>query len=405
MPTYIWKGIDRKGKKEKGEIEADNAAVARQLLLRRGITVKSFKEKPKDISDYIPALQPKVKEREIVIFVRQFATMIDAGLPLVQCLEILQDQQDNPTFRRILRSIKKDVEEGSTLSDALKKHPKVFDVLFVNLVTAGEMGGILDVILNRLAAYIEKISKLKKKVKGAMTYPGIVVTVAVVVVAVILIYVIPVFAGLFRDAGSALPPLTLFVIGISEFAQSYFHWILLGIVLLVVGIGQIRRTKKGRDVTDRMLLRLPVFGMLLRKVAVARFSRTLGTMLSSGVPILDGLDIVAAASGNTVIEKALREVRSSIAEGRPVADPLQETKVFPPMVTHMIAVGESTGALDKMLHKIADFYDEEVDVAVDALTSLLEPLLIVFLGVTVGGLLIAMYLPIFQLADVVSRGA
>jgi type IV pilus assembly protein PilC len=405
MPTYIWKGIDRKGKKEKGEIEADNAAVARQLLLRRGITVKSFKEKPKDISDYIPALQPKVKEREIVIFVRQFATMIDAGLPLVQCLEILQDQQDNPTFRRILRSIKKDVEEGSTLSDALKKHPKVFDVLFVNLVTAGEMGGILDVILNRLAAYIEKISKLKKKVKGAMTYPGIVVTVAVVVVAVILIYVIPVFAGLFRDAGSTLPPLTLFVIGISEFAQSYFHWILLGIVLLVVGIGQIRRTKKGRDVTDRMLLRLPVFGMLLRKVAVARFSRTLGTMLSSGVPILDGLDIVAAASGNTVIEKALREVRSSIAEGRPVADPLQETKVFPPMVTHMIAVGESTGALDKMLHKIADFYDEEVDVAVDALTSLLEPLLIVFLGVTVGGLLIAMYLPIFQLADVVSRGA
>jgi type IV pilus assembly protein PilC len=238
-----------------------------------------------------------------------------------------------------------------------------------------------------------------------MTYPGIVVTVAVVVVAVILIYVIPVFAGLFRDAGSTLPPLTLFVIGISEFAQSYFHWILLGFVLLVIGIGQIRRTKRGRDVTDRMLLRLPVFGMLLRKVAVARFSRTLGTMLSSGVPILDGLDIVAAASGNTVIEKALREVRASIAEGRPVADPLQETKVFPSMVTHMIAVGESTGALDKMLHKIADFYDEEVDVAVDALTSLLEPLLIVFLGVTVGGLLVAMYLPIFQLADVVSRGA
>lgn len=405
MPVYLWKGSDRKGKPQKGDIEADNAAVARQLLLRRGITVKSFKEKPKDLSDYVPALQQKVKERELVIFVRQFATMIDAGLPLVQCLEILQEQQENTTFRRILRVIKKDVEEGSTLSEALKKHPKVFDILFVNLVTAGEMGGILDVILNRLAAYIEKISNLKKKVKGAMTYPGIVVTVAVVVVAVILIYVIPIFAGLFRDAGSSLPPLTLFVISISEFAQSYFHWILLGLILLVIAIGRIRKTEKGRDATDRLLLRLPVFGILLRKVAVARFSRTLGTMLSSGVPILDGLDIVAASAGNTVIEKALREVRAGIAEGLPIADPLQETKVFPPMVTHMIAVGEATGALDKMLSKIADFYDDEVDVAVDALTSLLEPLLIVFLGVTVGGLLVAMYLPIFQLADVVSRGA
>ncbi|GKT07848.1 type II secretion system F family protein [Desulforhabdus sp. TSK] len=405
MPVYLWKGTDRKGKPQKGDIEADNAAVARQLLLRRGITVKSFKEKPKDLSDYVPALQQKVKERELVIFVRQFATMIDAGLPLVQCLEILHEQQENTTFRRILRAIKKDVEEGSTLSEALKKHPKVFDILFVNLVTAGEMGGILDVILNRLAAYIEKISNLKKKVKGAMTYPGIVVTVAVVVVAVILIYVIPIFAGLFRDAGSTLPPLTLFVISISEFAQSYFHWILLGLILLVIAIGRIRKTEKGRDATDRLLLRLPVFGILLRKVAVARFSRTLGTMLSSGVPILDGLDIVAASAGNTVIEKALREVRAGIAEGLPIADPLQETKVFPPMVTHMIAVGEATGALDKMLSKIADFYDDEVDVAVDALTSLLEPLLIVFLGVTVGGLLVAMYLPIFQLADVVSRGA
>jgi type IV pilus assembly protein PilC len=405
MPIYLWKGMDRKGKLQKGDIEADNATVARQLLLRRGVTLKTFKEKPKDLSDYIPALQQKVKERELVIFVRQFATMIDAGLPLVQCLEILQEQQENATFRRILRAVKKDVEEGSTLSEALRKHPKVFDILFVNLITAGEMGGILDVILNRLAAYIEKISNLKKKVKGAMTYPGIVVTVAVVVVAVILIYVIPIFAGLFQDAGSALPPLTLFVISISEFAQSYFHWILLGFILFIIAIGRIRKTEKGRDVIDRLLLHLPVFGILLRKVAVARFSRTLGTMLSSGVPILDGLDIVAASAGNTVIEKALREVRVSIAEGRPIADPLQETKVFPPMVTHMIAVGEATGALDKMLSKIADFYDDEVDVAVDALTSLLEPLLIVFLGVTVGGLLVAMYLPIFQLADVVSRGA
>jgi type IV pilus assembly protein PilC len=405
MPVYLWKGTDRGGKKQKGEIEADNVSVARQLVMKKGITIGSFKQKPKDISEYVSFLAPKVKERDLVIFVRQFATMIDAGLPLVQCLEILQDQQSNPSFRKIIKYVKRDVEEGATLSDACRKHPKVFDNLFVNLIGAGEAGGVLDVILNRLATYIEKLASLKKKVKSAMTYPGIVVTIALVVIAVILIYVIPVFAGLFKDAGAKLPAMTLFVMSLSDFATRYFHWIVLGLVLMGVGIKQIRKNPKGRLYTDRILLRLPVCGMLIRKVAIARFTRTLGTMLSSGVPILDGLDIVASTAGNKVIEDAIREARDAISEGRPVADPLQETKVFPPMVTQMISVGEATGALDTMLGKIADFYDEEVDNAVEALTSLLEPMLIVFLGVTVGGLLIAMYLPIFQIADVVSRGA
>ncbi|MCU0573450.1 MAG: type II secretion system F family protein [Syntrophobacteraceae bacterium] len=405
MPVYVWKGLDRNGKKQNGEIEADNPTIARQLLVRKGINIKSFKPKPKDLLEYFPALQGGVKEKDLVIFVRQFSTMIDAGLPLVQALEILQEQQSNPAFKRIIGQIKRDVEEGSTLSDAIKRHPDTFDGLFVNLVAAGEVGGILDVILNRLATYIEKLSALKKKVKGAMTYPGIVISIAVIVVAVILIYVIPVFAGLFKDAGAKLPTLTVMVMSASDFAQSYFHWIILGLVLAFVGLKRFRKTARGRDITDRMILRSPVFGMLIRKVAVARFTRTLGTMLSSGVPILEGLDIVAATSGNTVIEKAIRKARNAIAEGRPVAEPLYETNVFPVMVTQMIAVGEATGALDTMLGKIADFYDEEVNVAVESLTSLLEPMLIVFLGVTVGFLLVAMYLPIFQIADVVARGA
>ncbi len=405
MPVYLWKGTDRNGKKQSGEIEADNPTIARQLLVRKGVNIKSFKPKPKDIMEYFPALQGGVKEKDLVIFVRQFSTMIDAGLPLVQALEILQEQQSNPAFKRIIGQIKRDVEEGSTLSDAIKRHPNAFDGLFVNLVAAGEVGGILDVILNRLATYIEKLAQLKKKVKGAMTYPGIVISIAIIVVAVILIYVIPVFAGLFKDAGAKLPPLTVMVMSASDFAQNYFHWILLAAVLAFLGLKKFRKTARGRDITDRLLLRSPVFGMLIRKVAVARFTRTLGTMLASGVPILEGLDIVAATSGNTVIEGAIRKARNAISEGRPVAEPLYETNVFPVMVTQMIAVGEATGALDTMLGKIADFYDEEVNVAVESLTSLLEPMLIVFLGVTVGFLLVAMYLPIFQIADVVARGS
>lgn len=405
MPVYVWKAVDRKGNKQKGEIETDNATIARQLLLRKGLNVKQVKAKPKDISEYVPMLQPKVKERDMVIFVRQFATMIDAGLPIMQCLEILHEQQSNLTFKKIIKQIKRDIEEGATFSDAIRKHPKVFDQLFVNLVAAGEMSGILDIILNRLAVYIEKIASLKKKIRGAMTYPAIVVGVAVVVIAVILVYVIPVFAGLFKDAGVSLPAMTLFVMTVSDYAQRYFHWAILALILLVVAIRRTRRTSKGREWTDQILLKLPVFGILLRKVAISRFTRTLSTMLESGVPILDSLDIVAAATGNRVVENAIRRARISIAEGHPVAEPLVETKIFPPMVTQMIAVGEATGALDSMLGKIADFYDEEVDVAVENLTSMLEPMLIVFLGVTVGGLLVAMYLPIFQLADVVARGS
>jgi type IV pilus assembly protein PilC len=405
MPVYLWKGTDRRGKRQGGEIEADNPTIARQFVVRKGITITSFKAKPKDLLEYLPFLQTKITERELVVFVRQFATLINAGLPLVQSLEILREQQDNRTFSRILRDIKRDVEGGATFSDAIKKHPRAFDHLFVHMVAAGEAGGILDIILNRLASYIEKLAKLKKKVKGALTYPAIVVTIAVSVIAVILIYVIPVFTGLFKDAGVKLPPLTLFVITLSEFTKRFFYWIILGVVLLVFFIRRIRRKPQGRLAIDRLLLRAPVFGLLIRKVAIARFSRTLGTLLSSGVPILDAMNIVANTAGNAVIEAAIRESRSAISEGRSVAEPLQETKAFPPMVTRMIAVGEATGALDSMLDKIADFYDEEVDTTVEALTSLLEPLLMIFLGVSIGGILVAMYMPIFQLADVVSRGS
>ncbi|MGA2402164.1 MAG: type II secretion system F family protein [Syntrophobacteraceae bacterium] len=403
MAVYVWAGLDRAGKKQKGEIEADNLPLARQMVVRKGITIKALRLKPKALEDYFPAIAGKVKDKDKVIFVRQFSTMIDAGLPLVQCLDILQEQQSNANFKRVIRQIKKDVEEGSTLSDAVKKHPKVFDNLFHNLVAAGEIGGILDVILSRLASYIEKMAKLKKKVKGALTYPVIVVAIAIIVVAVILIWVIPVFAQLFRDAGVKLPGMTSFVMNMSDFTKRYFHWMLLGLIVLIIGLRQFRKTPRGRDLFDRLLLRAPVFGVLIRKIAVARFTRTLGTMLSSGVPILDGLDVVAATAGNSVVEKAIREARLSISEGRPVAEPLAETRVFPPMVTQMISVGEATGALDTMLGKIADFYDDEVDSAVGALTSMLEPMLILFLGVTIGGLLVAMYLPIFQLADVVAR--
>ncbi|MGA7876011.1 MAG: type II secretion system F family protein, partial [Desulfoferrobacter sp.] len=318
MPIYMWKGTDRKGSRQKGEIETDNVAIARQLLLRKGVNVKSVKTKPKDISEYITLLQPRVKEKDMVVFVRQFATMIDAGLPIMQCLEILREQQSNQTLKRIIKEIRRDVEEGATFSDAIRKHPKVFDDLFVNLIAAGEVSGILDVILNRLAVYIEKMASLKKKIKGAMTYPAIVVGVAVVVIAVILIYVIPVFAGLFRDAGVSLPPLTLFVMNLSAFVQSYFHWAIVGFILFVIGIRRARRTSRGREWTDQILLKLPVFGLLLRKVAIARFTRTLGTMLESGVPILESLEVVSSATGNKVIENAIRKARIAIAEGHPV---------------------------------------------------------------------------------------
>jgi type IV pilus assembly protein PilC len=346
-------------------------------------------------------MQPKVKNKDIVIFTRQFSTMIDAGLPLVQGLNILAEQNPNPTFKNILRQLTKDVEGGSTLAEAMKKHPKVFDNLFVNLIAAGEVGGILDTILQRLATFIEKAEELKSRIKGALTYPIVVLAIAFIVIAVILIFVIPVFQDMFASFGSALPVPTQIVVNMSDFLKGNIHWVILAIIAFVFAFKQYANTKGGRKTIDTYSLKLPVFGDLLKKTAVARFTRTLGTMMSSGVPILDSLEIVAKTAGNVVIEEIIYDVRGSIAEGQTIAEPLSENDIFPGMVIQMISVGEATGALDTMLGKIADFYDKEVDTAVDALTSMLEPLLMLFLGGAIGGLVVAMYLPIFTMAGAV----
>jgi type IV pilus assembly protein PilC len=401
MPVYQWTGTNRAGKKVKGEIEAPDADLVSQSLRRQRIEPIKVREKPKDIFENIAFLKPGVKEKDIVLFTRQFATMIDAGLPLVQCLEILGNQTDNRTFKQILKQIKGDVESGSTFADALKKHPKTFDDLFVNLIAAGEVGGILDTILNRLSAYIEKAMKLKKKVKGAMVYPVVVLVIAVAVVSVLLLFVIPIFQQMFEDMGSELPGPTQFVVGMSEWLKSYIIVLVLAIVVFIIAFNRFYATRRGRVIVDDLMLKVPVLGDLIRKVAVARFTRTLGTMIQSGVPLLDGLDIVAKTAGNKTVEAAIFKTRASIAEGRTIAEPLGESGVFPSMVVQMISVGESTGALDAMLAKIADFYDDEVDAAVEALTALIEPFLMVFLGGTIGGLVIAMYLPIFKLAGTV----
>ncbi len=398
MPIYQWVAISKKGRKLKGELDAANEKIAMSQLKKRNLTIKKLKPKPKDLFASIPFLQPKVSKKDVVIFTRQFSTMIDAGLPLVQGLQILAEQSENPTFKAILKEITKDVEGGSTLAEALKKHPQVFDNLFVNLVAAGEVGGILDTILRRLATFIEKAEKLKSQIKGAMTYPLVVVAIAVIVISVILIFVIPVFEEMFRGFGKALPAPTEFVVNLSRFMKSNFYWVGIALFVLIFAFKKYRDTEAGRKATDTLFLQLPIFGDLLKKTAVARFTRTLGTMLASGVPILDALEIVAKTSGNVIIEEIILEVRGSIAEGQTIAEPLSENDIFPGMVIQMIAVGEATGALDAMLEKIADFYDEEVDAAVAALTSMLEPLLMLFLGGSIGGLVIAMYLPIFQMA-------
>lgn len=400
MPVFSWEGRTRQGSTKKGTMEAANqAAVMAQLRAQMIVPVK-VKPKPKDLLENVDLFKGSVKTRDLVVFTRQFATMIDAGLPLVQCLDIQASQQPNKRFREVLREVKTEVEQGSTFADALRKQPKTFDQLYVNLVQAGEVGGILDTILNRLAVYLEKADNLKRKVKGAMVYPATILVVSIGVIVLLLVKVIPVFAQLFTDMGSALPAPTQMVVNISEWLQSYIL-ILLGIAAaLGVSFQQGRaRSDRFRYQTDALFLRLPVFGPLIRKVAVARFSRTLGTMISSGVPILDALEICGKTAGNRVIEGALARTRTSIAEGRTIAEPLQEAKVFPGMVVQMIAVGESTGAMDAMLSKIADFYDEEVDAGVSALTSLMEPLMMVFLGGTIGAILVAMYLPIFKIAE------
>lgn len=401
MPVFIWEGTTRKDEVKKGEMEAVDELAVRGLLRRQGFKSIEIRKKSKDLAEYIPFLAGRVKEKNIVVFCRIFSTMINAGLPLIQCLDLLAQQEDNKVFAKIIRTIKEDIEGGTSLTDALKKYPKVFDDLFVNLIAAGEAGGILDVVLARLSNYMEKAMKLKSRVKGAMTYPIAVLVISFGVIALLLLKVIPIFKKMFEGMGGQLPGPTAVIIAASEFAQSYW-WFILGIMIAIfIAFNRFYKTKKGRWTVDSLLLKAPIFGLLLKKVAVAKFSRTLSTMLSSGVPILEGLSIVSKTSGNVVIEDALLKTRQSISEGESIAQPLEAAKIFPPMVVQMIAVGEATGALDAMLGKIADFYDDEVDNAVSAMTTLLEPVMMVFLGVLVGGMLIAMYLPIFKIAGAV----
>jgi type IV pilus assembly protein PilC len=401
MAVFNWEGKTRTGEAKKGQMDAPNEAAVLTRLRAQQILPSKVRKKPREIT--LPSFGG-IPQKQLIVFTRQFATMIDAGLPLVQCLDVIAMQLDHKGFRTILLEVKADVEGGSTFADALRKHPRAFDDLYVNLVAAGEVGGILDTILNRLAAYIEKNAKLKRQVKGAMVYPIAILIVAIVVIIVMLWKVIPVFENMFKDFGGAtLPAPTQFVINISNWFVNNAFFIMAALTAFIIGFVLFLRNKNGRRVWDKFILRTPIFGPLLRKVAVARFTRTLGTMISSGVPILEALDVVARTAGNMTVQAAILYTRERISEGRNMAEPLGETKVFPPMVVQMIAVGESTGALDNMLSKIADFYEEEVEVAVAALTSLLEPIMMVVLGGIVGGIIVAMYLPIFELAGAISQ--
>jgi type IV pilus assembly protein PilC len=400
--VFEWSGKTARGNIETGEITANSKEEVISQLRKRNInaTLVKAKEKKSRFADL--SFGGKVKDKDIVIFTRQFATMIDAGLPLVQALEILSTQVENKMLAKTLATIKSDVESGSTYADALRKHPKAFTELYANMVAAGESGGILDTILNRLAAYIEKSMKLKKKVKGAMVYPVVVTTVAILVIAIIMIFVVPTFAKMFTTLGGVLPLPTRIVMMISHFLAGIGGLMVLVLIVgFFVGLAQIRKIERGKAATDAIVLKLPIFGILLRKVAIAKFTRTLSTLISSGVPILDGLEITAKTSGNKIVEYAVMDVRTAVSEGKTLAEPLMKAKVFPPMVTHMIAVGESTGALDTMLGKIADFYDDEVDNAVANLTSMMEPMLMVFLGGAVGFIVVAMYLPIFRIMTLI----
>jgi len=401
MPVFAWEGRTRQGQVKKGVIEAATEAAAMMQLRTQAIVPTSVKPKSSRGVE-IKLFKKGVKTRELVVFTRQFATMIDAGLPLVQCLDIQAEQQENKSFGETLAKVKADVEQGATFADSLAKHPKVFDELYVNLVTAGEIGGVLDTILNRLSAYLEKADQLKRKVKSAMVYPITVMSVAIGVLILLMVKVIPVFEKMFKDFGAELPGPTQMVINISHTLQHAMPYMIVGGIAGVVAWNQARqRSPRFRFQTDALFLKLPVFGPLLKKVAVARFSRTFSTMLSSGVPILDALDICAKTSGNRVIEQGLQKTRAAISEGKTIAEPLKAVGVFPGMVVQMIGVGEQTGAMDSMLAKLADFYDDEVDAAVAGLTSLLEPLMMVFMGGSIGTILIAMYLPIFKIAEAV----
>jgi type IV pilus assembly protein PilC len=401
MAVFTYSGRTRTGQTINGEMEAPNREAVVAQLRRQQVMATSVAPKARDIELKVPGFGAKVGDRDLAVVTRQLATMIDAGLPLVQCLDILAQQQEKKVFQKALHDIRTAVEGGATFSAALKRHPKIFTTLYTNMVEAGEAGGILDTILNRLAAYIEKAMALKKRIKTAMFYPSTIVTVAVVVVIFLLIYVIPTFEQLFAGFGATLPLPTVIVLEASRIVRAYILFMLAGIVAAVMGFRFYYRSPVGKKAIDSLLLKLPIFGPLIRKVAVAKFTRTLGTLVSSGVAILEGLDITARTAGNKVVEEAVLKARTTIAQGKTIAEPLQASGVFPLMVVQMIAVGEQTGALDRMLNKIADFYDEEVDAAVAGLTSLLEPLLVIFLGVIIGGVVIAMYLPIFKLISVV----
>ena len=394
MATFEWKG--RRGDKiESGVIVAESKEAVRARLRRQQIIVTQVKEQGKEIA--FPLLRGGISAKELAVFTRQFSVMIDAGLPLVQCIEILGIQSENKVFQKVLLQVRQDVESGATLADAMRKHPKVFDDLYCNMIAAGEAGGILDTILQRLAVYIEKIVKLRRAVRSAMIYPVAVLSIAALVVAIILWKVIPTFAALFAGLGAELPLPTRVVIWMSNFVARYFLILIFLLVAMLYALKRYHGTYRGRRVIDGILLKMPILGPVLRKIAVARFCRTLGTLVSSGVPILEALEITAKTAGNAIVEDAIMATRKSIEEGKTISEPLKETEVFPPMVVHMIAVGEQTGALDAMLSKIADFYEEEVDAAVENMLTLLEPIMILFLGIVIGGIVISMYLPLFSL--------
>lgn len=402
--VFQWSGKTRTGNIESGELAAGSKEDVISHLRRRNIVPTLVQEKKKAAGARISFRGGKVADKDIVVFTRQFSTMIDAGLPLVQALDILAGQASTKNFANILNQVKADVEGGSTYADALRKHPRTFSELYVNMVAAGEAGGILDTVLSRLAQYMERSIKLRRKVKGALIYPTVVTSVAILVIAVIMIFVVPTFSSMFVSMGGTMPAPTKIVIGMSHFiAGKGGFFILACIIAASVGFTQFRRTARGKMITDSLFLKLPLFGPMLVKVGVAKFTSTLGTLIASGVPILEGLEITAKTAGNRVIEKAVQNVRTAVQEGKTLAEPLAREKVFPKMVTQMISVGESAGAMDSMLNKISEFYDEEVNVAVSGLTSMIEPILMVFLGGSVGFIVVAMYLPIFRLMQLVGK--
>ncbi len=405
MPVYLWSGT-KAGIRVNGELNGENPRDIFEKLRQRGIIPDASSIKPKALLQRevtIPGLGPRVRQKDLVVFTRQFATMVDSGLPIVQSLDILGRQADNPALKKVISGIKDTVETGGTLAEGLGRYPAIFDNLYVNMVVAGEKGGILDTIFERLSLHLEKSMKLKREVQTAMIYPAVVVGAAFIVTAVLMIFVIPTFKDMFADFGATLPMPTLIVVSISDFVSSYWHVIFALIGTSIFFLTRFSKTRRGREILHPIFLKMPIFGSLFRKVAVARFTRTLGTMVSSGVPILEALSICAKTSGNVIVERDVLKARAAISEGQSITEPLSESPVFPPMVVQMIAVGEATGALDTMLRKVADFYEEEVNIAVAGMKQLIEPLMILFLGVIIGALVIAMYLPIFKMGAIVDR--